>query len=87
MISRLVRTTLPVLHLEFLGMIDGAVAVHQDHGGGEVEDAGGEDEHLHGAVVRLAHREGGRGQVEPIHDEHDEEVEADGGEPCDQDVE
>ena len=35
-------------------MVDGAVAVHQQHGGGEIEDAGGEDQHLDTAVVRLA---------------------------------
>ena len=35
-------------------MVDGAVAVHQEHRGGEIEDAGCEDQHLHTAVVRLA---------------------------------
>ena len=28
------------------GVEDGAVAVHQDHGRGEVEDAGGDNQHV-----------------------------------------
>ena len=36
---------LSILHLQLLGVVDGAIAVHQHHGSGEVEDAGGEDKH------------------------------------------
>ena len=68
-------------------MVDGAVAVHQHHRGGEVEDAGGEDQHLDAAVVRLTHGEGGGGEIEPVQAEHDDGVEAHGGEPGGEDVE
>ena len=68
-------------------MVNSSIAVHQHHGGGEVEEAGGEDQHLHGLVVRLAHGEGGHGEVEAAPEEDDDGVEAEGGCPAEDDVE
>ena len=68
-------------------MVDGAVAVHQEHRGGEIEDTGGEDQHLDTAVVRLADWQGRGGQIESLQAEHDHGVEAEGGEPGGEDVE
>lgn len=79
--------SLPVFHFEFLRVVNSSIAVHQHHGGGEVEEAGGEDQHLHGLVVRLAHGEGGHGEVEAAPEEDDDGVEAEGGGPAEQDVE
>ena len=78
--------TPPVLHLQLLWMINCPVAVHQNHGGGEVEDAGGQYQHLDRAVVRLTHGEGGGWHVETLHEEDNERVETEGGDPGGDDV-
>ena len=65
---------------------DGTVAVHENHGGGEVEEAGGEDEGVVGQRVRLAEHEAVRVEVEAGGAEHDEGVEGHGGQAREQDA-
>ena len=60
----------PVLCLGLGGMEDGPVAVHERHGGGEVEDAGGQDEGVVAEVVGLADHEAVDVEVEAVRVEH-----------------
>ena len=77
----------PVLHFQFLWVINCSIAVHQEHRGGEIEDAGGEDEDLDRLVVRLTHRERRGGEIEAGAQEHDGGVQRYWGDQRGQDVE
>ena len=65
---------------------DGTVAVHENHGGGEVEEAGGEDEGVVGQGVGFAEHEPVGVEVEAGRPEHDEGVEGQRGQARYQDA-
>ena len=74
-----VENCVPVLCLGLDRVEDGAVAVHQGHRGGEVEDAAGDDQPPAGEVVRLAHHQPVDVEVESVGVEDEEAVQAAGG--------
>ena len=67
-----VEDDVSVLALALGRVEDGAVAVHEHHGGGEVEDARGENECVVGEVVGLADHESVDVEVESggVEDDH-----------------
>ena len=72
--------------LDLVAVEDGAVGVHEDHGGGKVKEAGGEHKQPMRHVVGLADGEGGDAEVEAVLGEHDHAVEAQGQQPAQQHV-
>ena len=70
-----VEDDVSVLGLGLARVEDGAVGVHQDHGGGEIEEAGGEDEGVVGEVVGLADHEAVDVEVKAARGEDDVGVE------------
>ena len=73
-----------VPHPGRVGVKDGAVAVHQDHGGGEVEQVGREDQGHVGVEISLAHHQPVDVEVEPTG--HNQAVQADRRSPGHEDV-
>ena len=70
-----VEDDVPVPGLGLGRVEDGAVAVHEHHGRGEVEDARAEDEDVVGEVVGLAHHQAVRVEVEARRGEDHQRVE------------
>lgn len=73
-----VEDDVAVLGLGLAGVEDGAIGVHQDHGGGEVEETRGQDEVVVGQVVRLTNHQPVDVEVKTVGVEHDEAIEAGG---------
>ena len=78
--------SISVLYLQLVAVEDGAVGVHEDHGGGEVKEAGGEHKQPMRHIVGLTDGEGGGAEVEAVLGEHNHAVEAQGQQPAQQNV-